>query len=175
MARRAPVSAHPGDRAIVFADGRMEGFVGGACAREIIRQQALESIAARHGCLVSIRPDASEPVAATDEHVVVPMTCVSEGAVDVYVEPFIQARSLIVVGATPVADALARLARSMDYDVVRVVDAGERRDIEPGAAALGINVVSLDDLADPRTAHAPRPRGCRRVAGHYDEQALERS
>ena len=43
VVRRAPVSAHLGDRAIVFADGRMEGFVGGACAREIVRQQALES------------------------------------------------------------------------------------------------------------------------------------
>ena len=42
VARRAPVSAHLGDRAIVFADGRMEGFVGGACSREIIRQQALD-------------------------------------------------------------------------------------------------------------------------------------
>ena len=43
VGRRAPVSAHLGDRAIVFADGRMEGFVGGACSREIVRQQALES------------------------------------------------------------------------------------------------------------------------------------
>ena len=38
---------------------------------------------------------------------------------DVYVEPFVQARRLVVVGATPVAESLARLARSMDYDVVR--------------------------------------------------------
>ena len=37
VGRRAPVSAHLGDRAIVFADGRMEGFVGGACARDIVR------------------------------------------------------------------------------------------------------------------------------------------
>ena len=51
------------------------------------------------------------------------MTCVSEGAIDVYVEPFVQARRLVVVGATPVAESLARLARSMDYDVVRVVEA----------------------------------------------------
>ena len=41
VARRPPVSAHLGDHAIVFADGRMEGFVGGACAQEIVRQQAL--------------------------------------------------------------------------------------------------------------------------------------
>ena len=60
VARRAPVSAHLGDRAIVFADGRMEGFVGGACSREIIRQQALEALTTRCSRLVSIRPDASD-------------------------------------------------------------------------------------------------------------------
>jgi xanthine dehydrogenase accessory factor len=107
VGRRAPVSAHLGDHAIVFADGRMEGFVGGACAREIVRQQALESLRARHGRLVSIGPDASEELESTDEHVVVSMTCASEGAVDVYVEPFVQTRLLVVVGATPSADALA--------------------------------------------------------------------
>jgi xanthine dehydrogenase accessory factor len=172
VARRAPVSAHLGDRAIVFADGRMEGFVGGACAREIVRQQALESIAARHGRLVSIRPDASEPIAATAEHVVVPMTCASEGAVDVYIEPFVRPRSLIVVGATPVAEALARLARGMDYDVVRVVDARERRDVDPGSAELGVTVVSLEDLASLFRDGTP-DNAVVISQGHYDEQALE--
>ena len=133
VARRAPVSAHLGDHAIVFADGRMEGFVGGACSREIVRQQALESLRARHGRLVSIRTRrrrraSSRPPSMSS----CPMTCASEGAVDVYVEPFVQARVLVVVGATPVADALARLARSMDYQVTRVVDAGEPADIERG-------------------------------------------
>ena len=176
VARRPPVSAHLGDHAIVFADGRMEGFVGGACAREIVRLQALESIAVRHGRLVSIRPDAGEPVAATAEHVVVPMTCSSEGAVDVYVEPFIRPRLLIVVGATPIADALARLARSMDDDVVRVVDPRERRDVEPASAALGINVVALDDLASlvrGGTANCTPDSAVVVSQGHYDEQALE--
>jgi xanthine dehydrogenase accessory factor len=175
VARRAPVSAHLGDRAIVFADGRMEGFIGGACAREIVRQQALESIAARHGRLVSIRPDASELGAASADHVFVPMTCVSEGAVDVFVEPFVEPRSLIVVGATPVAEALERLARSMDYEVTRVVDARERRDVElePGSAALGTDVVSLDDLASVVQAGGPDSAAVVVSQGHYDEQALE--
>ena len=173
VARRAPVSAHRGDRAIIFADGRLEGFVGGACAREIVRQQARESIAARHGRLVSIRPDTSEPLEATAEHVVVPMTCASEGAVDVYVEPFVQARSLIVVGATPVADALARLAHSMDYDVVRVVDSGDRRDLEPGSASRGVKVASLDDLSNIVRDGAPDRAAVVASQGHYDEQALE--
>jgi len=173
VSRRAPVSAHLGDRAIIFADGRMEGFVGGACAREIVRQQALESMAARHGRLVSIRPDASDPATSGREHVVVPMTCASEGAVDVFVEPFVEARSLIVVGATPVADALARIARSMEYDVMRVVEPGERRDVESAAVTLGMTVVSLDDLASVVRDGAPDRAAVVASQGHYDEQPLE--
>jgi xanthine dehydrogenase accessory factor len=176
VARRAPVSAHLGDRAIVFADGRMEGFVGGACSREIIRKQALEAMQARCGRLVSIRPDAGESAESTVEHVVVPMACVSEGAVDVYVEPFVQPRRLVVAGATPVAESLARLARSMNYDVVRVVDSREQRDIEQEAATLGVTVVTLDALEGLlREGSAGGADQAAVVAsqGHYDEQALE--
>jgi xanthine dehydrogenase accessory factor len=173
VGRRAPVSAHLGDRAIVFADGRMEGFIGGACSREIIRQQALDALTTRCSRLVSIRPDASE-MTATSEHVVVPMTCVSEGAIDVYVEPFSQARRLVVVGATPVADSLTRLARTMDYKVVRVVDGRERRDI--GTATPGVTVVGLDALEAWLRESANGGGDLSAVVvsqGHYDEDALE--
>jgi xanthine dehydrogenase accessory factor len=176
VARRAPVSAHLGDRAIVFADGRMEGFVGGACSREIIRKQALEAMQTRCGRLVSIRPDATELAESTAEHVVVPMTCVSEGAVDVYVEPFVQPRRLIIVGATPVAEALARLARSMDYDIARVVNSSEVHDIDQEAMTLGMRVVALDDFEKfLREGSAGGADQAAVVAsqGHYDEQALE--
>ncbi len=175
VARRPPVSAHLGDRALVFADGRMQGFVGGACSQDIIRRQALDAIATRQPRLVSIRPEAGA-AADTAEHVTVRMTCVSEGAIDVYVEPFVQARRLIVVGATPVADALARLARDMAYDVVRFVDARELHDVEPAAAAAGVAVAPLDALE--ATLAAAASRGIAQAAvvasqGHYDEAALE--
>src|SRR5688572_13258743 len=176
VGRRAPVSAHLGDRAIVFTDGRMEGFIGGACSREIIRLQALDVLKTRCSRLVSVQPEANEAVMSTGEHVVVPMTCVSEGAIDVYVEPFVQARRLIVVGATPVAESLTRLARSMDYDVVRVVDGREHGDIEPEAATLGVAVVALDALeAVLRESISSTPDVAAVVVsqGHYDEEALE--
>ena len=173
VARRAPVSAHLGDRAIVFADGRMEGFVGGACSREIVRQQALEALAARQARLVSIRPDSSETIDAADEHVVVPMTCASEGALDVFIDPIVQPRQLIVVGTTPVAEALTRLARSMDYDVTRIVDARERGDIEAGSSTLGIEVRSLEELATVAGERSTQSAAVVASQGHYDEQALE--
>jgi len=173
VARRRPVSAHLGDRAIVFADGRMEGFVGGACSREIIRAQAMEAMRLRHARLVSIRPDAAETSASDPEHVTVPMTCVSEGAVDVYVEPFVPKRRLVVVGATPVAEALARTALTLQYDVVRVVDQDELRDLESDAAAFGFSVAALDALGGTLGSG---PEGVAVVVasqGHYDEPALE--
>jgi xanthine dehydrogenase accessory factor len=172
VARRAPVSAHLGDRAIVFADGRMEGFVGGACSREIARTQALEVLRTRQPRLVSIRPDATGMVASDPEHVTVPMSCASEGAIDVYIEPFVHARRLVIVGATPVAEALARTAASLDYDVTRVVDARELRDVE-APATPGIAVASLDSLGDVLTNAGADAAAVVASQGHYDEEALQ--
>jgi len=95
-----------GDCALIFADGRMEGFVGGSCSRDIVRRQALGVLDTRQPVLLQIRnaaplgPDgtanAGEPAAfeganesavTITERVVIPMSCASEGAVDVYIEP----------------------------------------------------------------------------------------
>ena len=173
VGRSAPVSSHLGDRAIVFADGRMEGFVGGACSHEIVRKQALEVLASGTSRIVSIRPDANNAESSPDR-VAVPMTCASEGAVDVYIEPFVQARLLVVVGATPIASALARVGRSLEYRVTRVVDPRERTDIEADGVEYGFTVTTLDQLEDllkhPDAGHD------RAVVvasqGHYDEEAL---
>jgi xanthine dehydrogenase accessory factor len=173
VGRQAPVSAHLGDRAIVHEDGRMEGFVGGACSREIVRKQALESMRTGRPRLVSIRPDAGGPSAPGAEHVIVPMTCASEGAVDVYVEPSPQPRRLLVVGTTPVADAVARMARTLDYEVVRVVDEGGLRDLETEAAALGVAVLPLDALDAAIREGGEAVAAVVASQGHYDEDALE--
>lgn len=176
--RRAPVSSHLGDRAIIHADGRMEGYVGGACSREIVRRQALLALEAGHPRLVMIRPDASEFPAAssgtgsTDTEVVVPMTCASEGSVNVYLEPHVPAHTLLVVGLTPVAEMVARLGGALGERVWRVVSEGERRDLEPGGVGL-----TLEELG-PALAALPAPAlaGVSAVVasqGHYDELALE--
>jgi xanthine dehydrogenase accessory factor len=173
VGRRAPVSAHLGDRAIVYADGRMDGFVGGACSREIVRKQALECLRLRHARLVSIRPDAGAMSTADPEHVIVPMTCVSEGAVDVYIEPNPRRRRLVVAGNTPVAEALTRTALTLDFDVVRVVLAHEQRDLEPDAPALGFSVAPLESLAAILQEGGGDTAAVVATQGHYDDQALE--
>jgi xanthine dehydrogenase accessory factor len=173
VGRRAPVSAHLGDRAIVYADGRMEGFIGGACSREIVRKQALDAIRARRSRLVSIAPDAVAGEAADSEHIFVPMTCVSEGAVDVYIEPNVRPRHVVIVGMTPVAQALARLARALECDVVRIVESREQPDVESEAAAVGFAVRSLESLEAAVKERAHETVAVVASQGHYDEQALE--
>ena len=192
VARRSPVSSHLGDRALVFADGHMEGFVGGSCSRDIVRRQALGAIRSRKPVLLQIRnaafvaageapvdcheppQGASESLATTLERVVIPMSCASEGAVDVYIEPRVPSRRLIVVGLTPVAEALAHLALALDYSVVRVVATDEVRDL---AREPGVRQLALADLRDFVGAldETERDQLVAVIAsqGHYDELALE--
>src|SRR5262245_371001 len=174
VGRRAPVSSHLGDHAVIFANGRMEGFVGGACSHEIVRVQALEVLASGKSRVISIRPDAVSAEPGPD-HVVVPMTCASEGAVDVYIEPFVRPALLVVVGATPIAAALAKIARMLDHRVVRVVDAREREDVEADVSAFGFPVITINTL-DDLLGEKSEGRDDRAVVvasqGHYDEEAL---
>src|SRR5690242_4817622 len=105
VGRRAPVSSHVGDRAIIHEDGRMEGFIGGACSRDIVRKAALESISTGEPRLLTIDP----------------MACASEGAIDVYIEPELPALRLFVVGFTPTAQALAHIAPNAGFTVTQFV------------------------------------------------------
>lgn len=174
VSRRAPVSSHLGDRALIFPDGRMQGFVGGSCSREIVRTQALEALHLGKPRLVLIRPDATPETvqhAASAESVTIPMTCASEGAVDVYLEPHLAAPLLLVAGFTPVAEAVARMAALLEYNVVRVVTAQELPDLELQ------NVVALVNLptylqALPAAARA-NTAAVVATQGHYDEPVLE--
>jgi xanthine dehydrogenase accessory factor len=69
--------------------------------------------------------------------------------------------------------SLARLARSMDYDVVRVVDAREQADIEAASSAIGVTVVPLGELARVARERAGQAAVVVASQGHYDEESLE--
>ena len=173
VSRQGPVSSHLGDRAIVFADGRMEGFVGGSCSRDVVRAQSLEALDVARPRLVSIRPDADETATPATDAVRVPMSCGSKGAVDVYIEPFVPARTVVVVGFTPVAEALVRVASALEYHVVHVVSRDELRDVRHEPARM----LALDELAGFLAGLPASARVSLGVVvasqGHYDEAALD--
>jgi xanthine dehydrogenase accessory factor len=52
-----------------------------------------------------------------------PMACESGGTVEIYVEPVLPAPRLVLFGATPAVEALARIGEAMGYRVERSPDA----------------------------------------------------
>lgn len=155
--RRAPVSSHVGDRAIVHADGRMEGFIGGACSRDIVRKAALEALESGEPRLVNIDP----------------MTCASEGAIDVYIEPELPQPYFFIAGFTPVAHSLAQIAPKLDFAVVHFVQRNELADVRP---LPDVSVVDINDVDSYLGALNLGVRGASSAIaatqGHYDETAL---
>ncbi|MBX6364148.1 MAG: XdhC family protein [Gemmatimonadetes bacterium] len=118
VAREAPQSVRVGAHAFIHADGRVEGWIGGGCLRPTVVREALAALAERRPRLLRLNP-AAEPDPREDVRVFA-LTCQGEGAVDVYLEPVLPAPVLVVLGATPVAESLARIAPEAGLDVVRV-------------------------------------------------------
>ena len=105
-----PQSVRPGAKAIVYADGAVEGWVGGGCVRPVVVQEAAEALGDGRPRLVRINVGTSG--AAPSHHGDVreyPMTCQGEGGVEIYLEPVLAAPRLVVLGHTPVAQSLERI------------------------------------------------------------------
>ena len=56
---QAPTSAKPGAKALVRADGRVEGWVGGACAEPVVVREALSALRDRGSSVSMARASAS--------------------------------------------------------------------------------------------------------------------
>jgi xanthine dehydrogenase accessory factor len=161
-----PTSARPGNVAIVHEDGSMEGFVGGVCAQNSVRLYSLKAIERGEPLLLRILPDgpgigaeaeapadAGEEIAHDEGSITVQNPCLSGGAIEVFLEPFLPAPRIIVAGDTPIAAALLRLAPELGLDSVdsRGADSGPPT---PTADDLALVVAAhgRDELAILRAA-----------------------
>ena len=159
-----PVSARAGDRAVVHADGRLDGWVGGSCSEPIVVREALDALADGAARLVRIRPPGAAAEPAQPGVVTERTTCASEGGLDVFVEPRLPRPLLVVAGSSPVARALARLAGVLGQRVTAVLDG--QGELLPDADAT----ITLAELAAARY----RQQDAIVVAtmNRYDEAAL---
>ena len=117
-------AAKAGAKALIGQDGSIEeGWIGGGCARAAVVKAARQCMADGQSRLVSIAPKdalAELGAAAGDERGGVffaKNSCPSQGTMDVFVEPVLPSPRLLILGASPVAVALARLAPSMGFAV----------------------------------------------------------
>ena len=151
-----PTSSKPGNVALVHEDGRMEGFVGGVCAQNSVRLYSLKAIERGEPLLLRILPDGpgqdavknaanvdpGHEVAHDAGSVTVQNPCLSGGAIEVFLEPFLPAPRVIVAGDTPIAAALLRLAPELGLEAVAA-----------SGGDAGSPVPCADDLALVVAAH----------------------
>jgi xanthine dehydrogenase accessory factor len=117
-------AAKAGAKALIGPDGSIEeGWIGGGCARAAVVKAARQCMADGQSRLVSIAPKdalAELGAAAGEERGGVfyaKNSCPSQGTMDVFVEPVLPSPRLLILGASPVAVALASLAPSMGFAV----------------------------------------------------------
>lgn len=117
-------AAKAGAKAVIRPDGTIsEGWIGGGCARGAVLKAAREALADGQPRLVSIMPKdiladlGLKPGQERDGIRFARNMCPSRGTMDVFVEPMLPKPSLVVLGASPVAVALADLAPRLGYRV----------------------------------------------------------
>jgi xanthine dehydrogenase accessory factor len=136
-----PTSMRTGDAALVLGDGTIEGFVGGACAEQSVRLQALRALETGEALLLRILPGDDDAPAA-EGAVTVQNPCLSGGSLEIFLEPMLASPRVLVVGDTPIAGAVARLGAELDLDVVTAFGAGAGADVEPAADDLALVVAA---------------------------------
>jgi len=149
--RAGPSSGQPGARALITASGQLYGWIGGACAEPVVVREAQRVIAEGKAKLLALGP--ADTFASLPEGMVaIPISCQSEGALQVYLEPVIPAPQVVVVGRSPMAHTLVDLVRALGWRA-------ELREWESFSSA----------------EVTPRSVVVVATQGHGDEEAVERA
>jgi xanthine dehydrogenase accessory factor len=116
--RQPPSSGQYGSRAIVTVDGEIFGWIGGACAEPVIIREAKRIIEEGTPRLLWLGQEADfQGMHVPLGVATVPMSCQSEGALQIYVEPMQAAPKVLIVGRSPMALTLKELTQAMDWRV----------------------------------------------------------
>lgn len=160
----SPTSAKPGNKAVVKADGTIIGWIGGGCAQPIVAEQAQEVIREGVPRLIRITPDqglVELPGMKNFE-----MACHSGGTLDIFIEPVLSAVRLLVLGRSPVAQALCKLGSALGYAVTVHAPGADIADF-PDAEEL------MESLDIGQARDAGNTFVIVSSQGEYDEDALE--
>ena len=159
-----PTSAQAGDKALITADGKLWGWVGGSCSEGLVRREAMIAMGDAQPRLIKIAPDESpDHLPGVVSHL---STCPSAGKLDVFIDPQLPRPLLLVVGDTPAARTLIKLAATIGYTTCAV---------HPGAVPT--DFPEADQVIGSLDLGPARPNASTwavvSTMGHYDEDAIE--
>lgn len=150
--RQGPSSSQPSSRAIITADGEIRGWIGGACAEPAVIRAAQDVLTSGTAQLLLLGSPDQFGGGLPEGMAVVPVSCQSDGALEVYIEPVLPVPHLVVVGRSPMAHTLADLARALGWR---------------------INLVEGSDFASSDASE--RSMVVVATQGHNDEAVVERA
>ena len=101
-----PTSAKPGDEALIFSDGTIEGFVGGSCAESTVRTQGMSVLDDGHALLLRIAPLPEPDIQSGKRTVHNP--CLSGGTLEIFLEPVMPAPLVAIFGDSPISGSLIK-------------------------------------------------------------------
>ena len=114
--RKPPSSGQHGSKAVIAADGQLHGWIGGACAEPVVIREAKKVLAEGEPSLIWLGQDADFDGMHVPEGVLtIPMSCQSEGALQLYIEPVLVAPEVVIVGRSPMAMTLLELVRGVGW------------------------------------------------------------
>jgi xanthine dehydrogenase accessory factor len=160
-----PTSGKPGDKAIIQADGRLWGWIGGGCAQPVVIKEALKALAEGTSRLVRISPSPNPSEEGTVDYT---MTCHSGGALDIYIEPVLPKAHVVILGRSAVARTLAKLASAIGYAVTVVAD-GEMEEVAE------TKLVQSREYSLERASVSASTLIVVSTQGEGDEEALEKA
>jgi xanthine dehydrogenase accessory factor len=160
-----PTSARPGAKAVITGDGALTGWVGGSCAEPTVKREARKALEDGQPRLLRLCPP--EKLGDRDQEGVteMPITCISGGTLEIFIEPLMAQPHLVVVGHLPVARALAAQGKGLGFYVTVL---GLETDVQRFPQAD--RVLNTLDFSQVEI----RPNAYIVVASHgnYDEDAL---
>nr|MCH9839721.1 XdhC family protein [Actinomycetes bacterium] len=114
--RKPPSSGQHGSKAVITSDGELHGWIGGACAEPVVIREAKKVLATGEPTLIWLGQDADFAGMHVPEGVLtIPMSCQSEGALQLYIEAVLVAPEVVIVGRSPMAMTLLELVRGVGW------------------------------------------------------------
>ena len=112
-----PASARPGDRALVTAQGIEWGWIGGGCSQPAVLKTVRRALLDGQPRLIRISGAEEGTVRELGDVLEFGMACHSGGTLELFVEPIQAVPRLVIIGDSPMAQALCGLAPRVDLTV----------------------------------------------------------
>jgi xanthine dehydrogenase accessory factor len=162
----AATAAKAGAKAVILPDGTIyEGWIGGGCARAAVLKAAKDALADGKSRLVSVQPpdalDEQGLKAGAEEGGVrfAKNMCPSQGTMDIFVEPVLPQPQVVVCGSSPVAVAVADLARRSGFAVTVCAPADEQATFEEADRRIEGYALPVDETGQRYVVVSTQGRG----------------